>query len=76
MKKCKQDNFEKNISEVIEFSISYSNVNGEISTDMIARNISKEDINLCKYKCLDFLERIGENKNKYIDIIEKYTPLE
>ncbi len=63
---------EKSIRKVIEFSVSFSDVNGNISTDMIARRLEKEDLKLANYKCVEFLNRVGENKNKFIKIIRDF----
>jgi hypothetical protein len=71
MKKRFEDT-EKNIRQVIEFSVSFSDVNGNISTDIIARRIEKENLKLDNYKCIEFLNRVGENKNKFIKIIRDF----
>ena len=50
----------------INFILKYS--------EELSKSKNKKDLDLNRYKCIEFLERIGENKNKYIDIVDKYTP--
>lgn len=71
--KCPE--IERNIQLITEFSIAFSNIKSTIETDMIIRQIAKSELKMEKYRCLEFLKKKGENKNKFIEIISEFDDI-
>lgn len=68
----KNERSEGRIIQVNEFAISISNIRENLSVDFISKLIDKNELDLNKYKCLEFFQKTGENKNKYIDIVKDF----